>query len=153
MNRILYTVVAILLVFAAAHMRKKFNIETQGDTAEENPRSNPDIKKRRLISRKRMIVTAAAVILLFISIFGIDYFFGSRGSNYSFQIISFAGSGSIDSSQMEERLLEADISMVMPNGQITLNPDPVAQDGWAYGWGTANFYVSGEGYCSCHLFA
>lgn len=123
---------------------REFDIEIKEDTEEENQRLNSDIQKKRLISPKRMIASAAAVILLFLSIFSIDYFFESKGSDYSFQIISFAGSDSIDSNQMEERLLEANLSMVMPNGQITLNPYPDTQDAWAYGWGTASFYVTGK---------
>ena len=123
---------------------RQFDIVIKTEAEEKNQHANSDIEKRRLLSRKRMIAAAAAIIFLFISITSLDYFFESKGNGYSFQIIAFAGSGNIDSNNIEERLLEADISMVMPNGQITLNPNVDTQDAGAYGWGTGSFYVTGK---------
>ena len=125
--------------------RREFTIVMTEHT-EEAQRANPNMIKRRQTSRKKMIASAAAVILLLLSVFSINYLFEREGSNYSFQIISFAGSGGIDENRLEERLLEANISMVMPNGQIMLNPYPDAQNpsSYAYGWGTGSFYVTGK---------
>lgn len=113
---------------------------------EENQRLSPGIKKKRPIPQGRLIASAAVIVLLFVSIFSIDYFFENRVSHHSFQIISYADSDGMKGIPIEERLLEADISMVMPHGQIDLNPNFNAQNvnDWAYGWGTGSFYVSGK---------
>ena len=78
-----------------------------------------------------------------ISILCLDNFLEIKGNGHSFQIIAFADNEGIDRNQLEKRLLEADISLVMPNGRITLDPDAVPEPG-AYGWGTGSFYVAGE---------
>lgn len=122
---------------------RQFDIEIKRETEEEY-RSSPVIRRRRGLFQKRMLASFAAMIILIVSIFGIDYLFGGKGESHSFQIIAFAGSESMDKSQLEERFLEADISLVMPNGQITLDPDSDSSNGLNYGWGTGSFYVAGK---------
>lgn len=56
---------------------------------------------------------------------------------------SFASSDD-SGNQIEEKLLDENISMIMPDGQITLNPNPVTENAWDYGWGSGSFYVSGK---------
>ena len=102
-----------------------------------------EIPKKRLLVRKHMIAAAVAAILV-LSVIGFDYISETGEGGYSFQIIAFAGE-SIDKNIMEEKLLEADISMVMPNGQITLNNEAVSgPETWIYGWSTGSFYVTGD---------
>ena len=130
---------------------REFDLEMKEGTnmEEENQRAEPSvpIKRRRPVWRRRVFVSAAVIILVFMSIFSFEYFSESEGGNYSFQIISFAGSEGIDQNQIEEKLLKANISMVMPHGQITLNPELTMDSEpweWAYGWGTGSFYVVGK---------
>jgi hypothetical protein len=103
----------------------------------------PDRGKGRHSFRKRLLASSAAMILIIILVSGYMYFSENRESGRSFQIIAFAGSEGMDENQLEERLLKADISMVMPNGQITLFQEGGPEPG-AYGWGTGSFYVTGK---------
>ena len=120
-----------------------FDIEMKEVTEEENQLSKPDINTRRWISRNSMLASSVAIILLVVSVFCFDYFSESKGNGHSFQIIAFADNESVDRNQLEEKLLKADISLIMPNGQITLNPAGI-QNAGVYGWGTGSFYVVGK---------
>ena len=122
---------------------KRLSLKLKEEAAMEeiNQCSDPNIKLEKRISRKRRIVSAVIVAFLFISIFGIDYLSESKGEGHSFQIITFAESEGIDENQLEERLLDANLSMVMPNGQIMLHLNDRYS---AYGWGTGSFYVTGK---------
>ena len=126
--------------------RFDFNLRINGGANEENQLLNPVVKKHGLISGRRLIAAAAAVMILLASALGVDHYFENRTSHHSFQIISYADSDGMEGRPIEERLLDADISMVMPHGQIELNPDfnPQNVSDWAYGWGTGSFYVSGK---------
>ena len=126
---------------------QKSNINMCGYTNEETQHENQNTKKNKAFTKRRIAVIAATLVILFSSIVAIDYISEMNGRNYSFQIISFAGNEQIDQNQIEEKLLEANISMVMPHGQITLNPELTVNPKpweWAYGWGTGSFYVAGE---------
>ncbi|MEL7657983.1 MAG: hypothetical protein AAGU75_18980, partial [Bacillota bacterium] len=122
-----------------------FNKEITGDAREENLYISPDIKKKKPALGKRLIAAAAAFMILLASAFGADYYFENRVSRHSFQIISYADSDGMGGRPIEERLLDADISMVMPHGQVTIDSSalPPGLDG-AYGWGTGSFYVAGK---------
>ncbi len=120
----------------------KFDMETKEITWEEERLWKARDKKRRFLSQRRVITSVVAAILI-LSIFSLDHIIENQKNGYSFQIVAFAGE-SIDPNKMEERLLEADISMVMPNGQITLFPEDTGPEPGTYGWGTGSFYVTGE---------
>ena len=115
-------------------------IEKKGDAEGEiRYAENPDIKKRKQFSGKRMIAAVAVVALILLSVFGFDSLFERKENGPSFQIIAFADSDGINENELEERLLDADISMIMPNGQIMLDLEHNS-----YGWGTGSFYVLGK---------
>lgn len=94
------------------------------------------------IHRNKLFVSSVAVAILILLIISPYFLFKSKERDPSFQIIAFAGD-SLDKNQLEERLIKADISMVMPNGQIVLNLGDALEPG-SYGWGTGSFYVTGK---------
>lgn len=142
--------IAIKLKEEAGRITPKLKDFSAMETNEVEPDMFPAekvIRQGRRRTIKRRLALVASLLILFSIILTMDYILEDRGSDYSFQVLSFAGNEEADPHMIEEQLLEANISMLIPDGKLNINPDIRADMEpweWAYGWGTGSFYVVGE---------